>query len=126
MVLNKAAVAGLPRHLPPWQTVWWRFDRWAPNGTRGRVLIELQDQAHAVADVKLVVSVNLTVARSQQHAAGACKTLTGRTDHRCPGSGWLEVSMCGCPSEPTSSQLGLTIVDHTRSRLRRHQAPDQP
>jgi transposase len=63
----------LPKDFPAWQTVWWRFDRWAKDGTWDRVLVELQGQAHAVADLEWVVSVDSTVARAHQHAAGARK-----------------------------------------------------
>ena len=37
----------LPAGFPPWQTVWWRFDRWAKDGTFDRVLAQLQGFAHA-------------------------------------------------------------------------------
>ena len=67
----------LPADFPSWQTVWWRFDQWAKNGTWDRVLGELQGQAHAVADLEWVVSVDSTVARAHQHAAGAPRNLTG-------------------------------------------------
>jgi transposase len=67
----------LPADFPSWQTVWWRFDRWAKDGTWDRVLVELQGQAHAVADLEWVVSVDSTVARAHQHAAGAPKSRTG-------------------------------------------------
>ena len=36
----------LPAGFPPWQTVWWRFDRWSEDGTSDRVLVELQGFAH--------------------------------------------------------------------------------
>jgi transposase len=67
----------LPADFPSWQTVWWRFDRWAKDGTWDRVLLELQGHAHAVADLEWVVSVDSTVARAHQHAAGARKSHTG-------------------------------------------------
>lgn len=75
----------LPHDFPAWQTVWWRFDRWAKDGTWDRVLVELQGQAHAVADLEWVVSVDSTVARAHQHAAGARKASPG-------GSGELQGS----------------------------------
>jgi transposase len=67
----------LPSDFPAWQTVWWRFDRWAKDGTWDRVLRELQGQAHAVAELEWTVSVDSTVARAHQHAAGARKSRTG-------------------------------------------------
>src|SRR3954471_11980941 len=72
----------LPADFPSWQRVWWwRFDRWAKDGTLDRVLGQLQGQAHAVADLEWVVSVDSTVARAHQHAAGARKRSLG---------GWVE------------------------------------
>jgi len=67
----------IPKDLPAWQTVWWRFDHWAKGGTWDRVLAELQGHAHAVADLEWVVSIDSTVARAHQHAAGARRNLTG-------------------------------------------------
>jgi len=61
----------LPADLPPWQTVWYRFDRWSRDGTWDAVLRELQGQAHAVGELEWVVSVDSTIARAHQHAAGA-------------------------------------------------------
>src|SRR3954465_4553138 len=61
----------LPGDFPARPQVWWRFDRWAKGGTWDRVLLELQGHAHAVADLEWVVSVDSTVARAHQHAAGA-------------------------------------------------------
>jgi transposase len=77
----------LPADFPAWQRVWWwRFDRWAKDGTLDRVLGELQGQAHAVADLEWVVSVDSTVARTHQHAAGARKSHTGgAVDRRIVG-----------------------------------------
>lgn len=69
----------LPADFPSYQTVWWRFDRWAKDGTLDRVLTELQGQAQASGDLEWVVSVDSTIARAHQHAAGAPRTLRGGT-----------------------------------------------
>jgi len=50
--------------------VWWRFDRWAKDGTWDRVLAAVQGDAHAAAEMEWLVSVDSTVARAHQHAAG--------------------------------------------------------
>ncbi len=71
----------LPADFPAWQTVWWRFDRWAKDGTWDAILTRLQGQAHAVAELEWTVAVDSTVARAHQHAAGARRPHTG---------GWLE------------------------------------
>ena len=67
----------LPERFPAWQTVWWRFDRWAKDGTWERILTELQGDAHAIADLEWLVSVDSTIARAHQHAAGARRLDTG-------------------------------------------------
>jgi transposase len=67
----------LPGELPPWQTVWYRFDRWSKDGTWDAVLHELQGQAQAVGELEWTVSVDSTIARAHQHAAGARRDLTG-------------------------------------------------
>jgi len=69
----------LPAVFPAWQTVWWRFDRRSTDGTWDRVLTGLQGQAHAAGEVEWVVSVDSTIARAHQHAAGAPRTLRGGT-----------------------------------------------
>lgn len=61
----------LPEDFPAWQTVWWRFDRWSKDGTWDRVLSELQGQTQAAGELEWVVSVDSTIARAHQHAAGA-------------------------------------------------------
>lgn len=61
----------LPADFPAWQTVWWCFDRWAKDGTWEAVLTELQGAAHAAPELEWLVSVDATIARAHQHAAGA-------------------------------------------------------
>ncbi len=48
-----------------------RFYRWADDGTWDRILIELQQQADAAGEVDWTVSVDSTVVRAHQRAAGA-------------------------------------------------------
>jgi transposase len=61
----------LPEDFPPFTTVWERFDAWSSNGTWDEVLRRLQGQAHAVGELEWTVSVDSTIARAHQHAAGA-------------------------------------------------------
>ncbi|MFF5211066.1 IS5 family transposase [Streptosporangium sp. NPDC000396] len=63
----------LPERFGPWQTVFNRFRRWAQDGTWHRILIQLQAQADAAGDIDWLVSVDSTVVRAHQHAAGARK-----------------------------------------------------
>ena len=68
--------AGAPwRDVPlaygPWQTVYGLFRRWQRNGTWRTVLAGLQGRADAGGLITWDVSVDSTVARAHQHAAGA-------------------------------------------------------
>ena len=65
------------RDVPPaygaWQTVYGLFRRWQRNGTWRKILTALQGQADAAGLITWDVSVDSTVARAHQHAAGARK-----------------------------------------------------
>jgi transposase len=61
----------LPEDFPPFTTVWERLDTWSQNGVWDQVLRRLQGQAHAVGELEWIVSVDSTIARAHQHAAGA-------------------------------------------------------
>ncbi|MCJ0875188.1 IS5 family transposase [Streptomyces sp. AP-93] len=61
----------LPARFGPWQTVYNRFRRWARDGTWNSLLRELQAQADSAGEIDWLVSVDSTVVRAHQHAAGA-------------------------------------------------------
>ncbi len=61
----------LPTRYGPWQTVYDRFVRWRRDGTWERLLARAQTNSDAVGEVAWEVSVDSTVARAHQHAAGA-------------------------------------------------------
>lgn len=63
----------LPARYGPWQTVYGLFRRWQRDGTWKRILAQLQAQADADGLITWDVSVDSTVARAHQHAAGARK-----------------------------------------------------
>jgi transposase len=63
----------VPPEYGPWQTVYGLFRRWQRDGTWGRVLTGLQARADAAGLICWDVSVDSTVARAHQHAAGARK-----------------------------------------------------
>jgi transposase len=70
--------AGAPwRDIPPayghWATAYGLFRRWQRDGTWAKVLSALQALADAAGHVTWDVSVDSTVARAHQHAAGARK-----------------------------------------------------
>ena len=63
----------VPERYGPWATLHTRFRRWALDGTFERMLRAAQAQADVAADIDWLVSVDSTVVRARQHAAGARK-----------------------------------------------------
>ena len=61
----------LPERYGPWQTCYDRFVRWRRDDTWDRLLEHLQTKSDAVGEVEWVVSVDSSVVRAHQHAAGA-------------------------------------------------------
>lgn len=61
----------LPGVYGPWQTVWKRHRRYAADGTWDRVLTALLALADTSGDLDWVVSIDSTIVRAHQHAAGA-------------------------------------------------------
>jgi len=61
----------LPERYGPWQTCYDRFSRWRRDGTWDRLLADAQTKSDAVGEVEWLVSVDSTIARAHQHAAGA-------------------------------------------------------
>ena len=47
------------------------FSRWRRDGTWDRLLADAQTKSDAVGEVEWLVSVDSTIARTHQHAAGA-------------------------------------------------------
>ncbi len=63
----------VPERYGPWATLHTRFRRWAADGTFDRMLRAAQAKADAAGDIEWLVSVDSTVVRAHQHAAGARK-----------------------------------------------------
>lgn len=63
----------VPARYGPWQTVYERFARWDEDGTWRRLLTHVQTRDDAVGVVEWTVSVDSTINRAHQHAAGARK-----------------------------------------------------
>src|SRR5215204_6946203 len=61
----------LPERYGPWQTCYDRFSRWRRDGTWDRLLGDAQTKSDADGEVEWLVSVDSTIARAHQHAAGA-------------------------------------------------------
>jgi transposase len=68
----------LPEEFPPFQTVWWRFDRWSEDGTWDEVLQVLQGQAQEAGELDWTVSADSTVARATPRGThGGLRTANG-------------------------------------------------
>lgn len=63
----------VPERYGPWATLHTRFRGWAVGGTFERMLRAAQARADAAGDIDWLVSVDSTVVRAHQHAAGARK-----------------------------------------------------
>lgn len=63
----------IPAEYGPWQTVYGLFRRWQRAGVWARVLTALQARADAAGVLTWDVSVDATISRAHQHAAGARK-----------------------------------------------------
>ena len=88
--------SGAPwRDVPPrygsWQSIYTRFRRWALDGTFTRMLAGVQAQAEAAGDIDWLVSVDSTIVRAHQHAAGVKGGGKKRTNHKITPSDDPEV-----------------------------------
>lgn len=83
----------------PWATVYGLYRRWQRDGTWARILTGLQALADAAGLITWDVSVDTTIARAHQHAAGAPK----REDLQ---------------AEPPGGVGGVEPVDHALGRSR--------
>ncbi|WP_406116402.1 IS5 family transposase [Streptomyces sp. NBC_01014] len=63
----------VPERYGPWATLHTRFRRWALDGTFEHMLSAAQARADAAGDIDWLVSVDSTIVRAHQHAAGARK-----------------------------------------------------
>ena len=71
----------LPTCYPPWQTVYGQFRRWQRDSTWARILTALLAHADAAGLITWDVSVDTTIVRAHQHAAGARKRGISRPSH---------------------------------------------
>ncbi|MFF0052280.1 IS5 family transposase [Streptomyces sp. NPDC005498] len=61
----------LPKRFGPWKTVYERHRLWSADGTWERLLQQVQAAADAVGEIDWEISVDSTIVRAHQHAAGA-------------------------------------------------------
>ncbi|MFG2140879.1 IS5 family transposase [Streptomyces sp. NPDC048650] len=76
----------LPERFGPWETVYKRHRRWSADGTWTMLLSQIQAAEDAAGRIDWDVSVDSTVVRAHQHAAGARKASTA-TDSKGARSG---------------------------------------
>src|SRR5215213_8700548 len=87
----------VPARYGPWQTVYGLFRRWQRDGTWQQILTALQAQADAKGLITWEVSVDSTVARAHQHAAGARKGGTGNAKNRAESTSNPPITPWGAP-----------------------------
>ncbi|MFD6877329.1 MULTISPECIES: IS5 family transposase [unclassified Streptomyces] len=61
----------LPERFGPWKTVYERHRLWSADGTWERLLQQVQAAADSAGEIDWDVSVDSTIVRAHQHAAGA-------------------------------------------------------
>jgi transposase len=61
----------LPERFGPWKTVYERHRLWSADGTWGRLLQQVRAEADAAGQIDWNVSVDSTIVRAHQQAAGA-------------------------------------------------------
>ncbi|MGW3714374.1 IS5 family transposase [Streptomyces albogriseolus] len=112
----------LPDELGSFQTAHKRLIRWAVDGTWGRILAAVLAAADDADDIGWTVSVDSTVCRAHQHAAGARKR--GLPDQAEPQDHALGRSRSGL-----STKVHLASDSHARPlalRVTAGQAGDAP
>lgn len=61
----------LPQRYGPWKTVYNRFWRWSRTGTLTMLVRKVRVMAEAIDELDREVSVDSSIVRAHQHAAGA-------------------------------------------------------
>ena len=79
----------VPECYGSWQAVYGLFRRWQRDGTWSQLLTRLQAEADARGLITWQVSVDATVARAHQHAAGARKGGTGNAKNQAESTSSL-------------------------------------
>jgi transposase len=85
----------IPARYGPWPTAYGLFRRWQRDGTWQRLLTALQARADAAGHITWDVSIDSTITRAHQHAAGARKRGTCRPNRP---TAW--------PASPTTTRWG--------------------
>jgi transposase len=88
----------VPERYGPWETVYGLFRRWQRDGTWRDILTKLQAQADADGLITWDVSVDSTVNRAHQHAAGARKRGLSRANHPAGSMSSRPTTASGVPA----------------------------
>ncbi|MFE5486644.1 IS5 family transposase [Streptomyces sp. NPDC056527] len=67
----------LPERFGPWKTVYERHRLWSADGTWEHLLQQVQAEVDAAGEIDWDISVDSTIVRAHQHAAGARRTTAG-------------------------------------------------
>ena len=78
-------MAGPARAVRPWKTVYTRFWRWSHDGTLTALVAKVRVIAEAIDELDREVSVDSSIVRAHQHAAGARTTVPPRRTQGRPG-----------------------------------------
>lgn len=84
---------GICPRYGPWKTAHERLRKWTMDGTWERILAEVVVKDDAVGEVEWIISVDSTVVRAHQHAAGARKK--GAVRQRSSPSSWTGKDWAG-------------------------------
>jgi len=76
----------LPERYGPWKTAHERLRKWTADGTWEKILAEAIVKDDAVGEVEWILSIDSTIVRAHQHAAGARKK--GAASPRSRPSQW--------------------------------------
>jgi transposase len=69
----------LPERYGPWKTVYNRFWRWSRTGTLSALVAQVRVIAEAIDELDREVSVDSSIVRAHQHAAGARRRTASHT-----------------------------------------------
>ncbi|MEV4976825.1 IS5 family transposase, partial [Streptomyces scopuliridis] len=98
----------LPERFGPWETVCKRHRRWSADGTWRMLLSRIQAAEDIAGGIGWGVSVDSTVVRAHQHAAGARKALPAVVPQRGAGRGTNQV-------DPVLRELVARLEEVVRS-----------
>ncbi|MFE5937656.1 IS5 family transposase [Streptomyces sp. NPDC056470] len=87
-----------PEHFGSWKGAHNRLRKWAADGTWEKVFTALLAQADAEGDLDWLVSVDSTIVRAHQHAAGAVEDVDRCRRSRCGPAARCRASAIDIPS----------------------------